>query len=59
MLMILWVLLWPESALSASSWYLGHLPQMMAVAVVIDLVFWTRVYRRYRKTHPWEKVTLR
>jgi hypothetical protein len=58
MLLVLLVVVFPEQVVVASWWYLHHVPQIIAVAFVLDVVFWVAAWRRYRRKHPYQPVKL-
>lgn len=48
----------PDAALEWSMWYLNHIGHVIIAAFAIDVVIWSFAYRRYRRKHPYEPVTL-
>lgn len=58
MIAIMLVVMYPEQVAAMSWWYLTHMHYVIGAAVIIDIIVWGSVYRRYRKNHPYERVVL-
>jgi hypothetical protein len=59
MILVILTLMYPVQASNAAWWYLHHMPAIISVLLIVDMFFWYRVYKRYRRTHPYQPVTLK
>ena len=58
MMLVVLTFLYPNQMYEAALWYIDNLVTIVAVLLLVDIIFWVYMYRRYRRSHPYQPVTL-